>query len=213
MKQLETVYSFLKERYKDNEPIFLSDLSIAGMKEVAVRQQLKKLVEEGRLKRFDTGIYFIPKKSMFKSGSTLSVDEVIRKKYIVDGNGRCGYVCGILLANKLGLTTQVPMAYEVCSNKATTNYRDTQIAVIPVIHIKPYVEVNTNKARALQFLDLMREVIDISELEGNELTDRLIDYLKKKNMGFESLKPYLKFYPDKIYKNMYEAGLLNGMVT
>ena len=73
--------------------------------------------------------------------------------------------------------------------------------------------MNTNNASALQFLDLMREVIDISELEGNELTDRLIDYLKKKNMGFESLKPYLKFYPDKIYKNMYEAGLLNGMVT
>ena len=33
----------------------------------------------------------------------------------------------IMFANKLGLTTQVPMVYEVCSNKATTEYRDMQI--------------------------------------------------------------------------------------
>lgn len=46
---------------------------------------MKKLTESGQLKRFDTGIYYIPKKSMFRSGSTLSVDEVIRRKYLADG--------------------------------------------------------------------------------------------------------------------------------
>ena len=49
--------------------------------------------------------------------SSLSIDEVIRKKYLQDGVNRCGYVGGILLANQLGLTTQVPDLFDVFTNK------------------------------------------------------------------------------------------------
>ena len=53
----------------------------------------------------------------------------------------------------------------------------------------------------------------ISEVEGTELTNRLIGYLKAKDIAFDSLRPYLPFYPDKIYKNMFEVGLLDGVAT
>ena len=213
MAKVDDVFAYLKENYGDNEPIFLAGLSIPGMKDVNIRQKLKKLTEDGRIKRFDTGIYYIPRKTLFKSGAALSVDEVIRKKYLVDGEARCGYLCGILFANKLGLTTQVPMVYEICSNKATTEYRDTRLGSFRVIIRKPYVEVNSQNVNALQFLDLMREVVDVSELEGSELTDCLVSYLRDKGLEFEKLKPYLSYYPDKIYKNMFEVGLLNGVAT
>ena len=72
MALMNDVYSYIENNYKPNEPIFLSELNIPGMKAVSVRQQMKKLTESGRLKRFDTGIYYIPKKSMFRSGSSLS---------------------------------------------------------------------------------------------------------------------------------------------
>lgn len=85
MALMNDVYSYIENNYQPNEPIFLSELNIPGMKAVSVRQQMKKLTESGKLKRFDAGIYYIPKKSMFRSGSTLSVDEVIRKKYLSDG--------------------------------------------------------------------------------------------------------------------------------
>ena len=117
MALMNDVYSYIESNYQPNEPIFLSELSIPGMKAVSVRQQMKKLTESGQLKRFDTGIYYIPKKSMFRSGSTLSVDEVIRRKYLADGGNCCGYVGGILFANQLGLTTQVPGAYEIYTNE------------------------------------------------------------------------------------------------
>ena len=213
MKQVDIVYDFLKNNYQDNEPIFLSEIVIPGMKEVSVRQQMKKLTEDGRIKRFDTGIYYIPRKSMFKSGSVLSIDEVIKKKYLTDGDERCGYVSGIMFANLLGLTTQVPMVYEVCTNKATTDYRDVQLGNFRVIVRRPYALINEENAAILQFLDFMREITDVSEVEGKELTVRLLGYLKAKRIKFDSLKPYLSFYPDKIYKNMYEVGLLNGTVT
>ena len=211
MALINEVYEYIENKYKPNEPIFLAELDIPDMKPVSVRQQMKKLTEEGRLKRFDAGIYYIPKKSMFRSGSTLSIDEVIRKKYLQDGVTRCGYVGGILFANQLGLTTQVPALYEVYTNKATTEYRETKLANLRVILRKPYCEIDTENAETLQFLDLIKEVVDISEVDGEELTKRLLGYMKKKNIGFESMKPFLPYYPDRIYKNMYEVGLLNGV--
>ena len=85
MALINEVYEYIENKYKPNEPIFLAELDIPDMKPVSVRQQMKKLTEEGRLKRFDAGIYYIPKKSIFRSGSTLSIDEVIRKKYLQIG--------------------------------------------------------------------------------------------------------------------------------
>ena len=213
MALVDDVYRYLNENYGQNEPIFLAELNVPGIKAVSVRQQLKKLTEDGRLKRFDTGICYIPKKSIFRSGSALSVDEVIRRKYLMDGTNRCGYLSGMMFANQLGLTTQVPMVYEVYTNKATTDYRETQLANLRVILRKPYCEIDEGNAATLQFLDLLKEVVDISEVEGQELTNRLVGYMKKKSIGFEHMKPYLTYYPERIYKNMYEVGLLNGVPT
>ena len=211
MALMNDVYSYIENNYQPNEPIFLSELNIPGMKAVSVRQQMKKLTESGQLKRFDTGIYYIPKKSMFRSGSSLSVDEVIRRKYLADGGNCCGYIGGILFANQLGLTTQVPGVYEIYTNKATTEYRETQLAGLRVILRKPHCAIDEKNAATLQFLDLLKEIVDISEVDGEELTNRLIGYMKKKSIGFESMRQFLPYYPERIYKNMYEVGLLNGV--
>ena len=172
MALVNDVYSYIENNYQPNEPIFLSALYIPGIKAVSVRQQMKKLTEFGKLKRFDTGIYYIPKKSMFRSGSTLSVNEVIKKKYLADGENCCGYIGGILFANQLGLTTQVPGAYEIYTNKATTEYRETQLANIRVILRKPYCKIDERNVATLQFLDLLKEIVESSEIEGEELTNQ-----------------------------------------
>lgn len=211
MALMNDVYSYIENNYQPNEPIFLLELGIPGVKAVSVRQQMKKLTESGQLKRFDAGIYYIPKKSMFRSGSTLSVDEVIRRKYLADGENCCGYVGGILFANQLGLTTQIPGVYEIYTNKATTEYRETRLANLRVILRKPYCAIDGKNAATLQFLDLLKEIVDISEVDGEELKKRLIGYMKKKSIGFENMRQFLPYYPERIYKNMYEVGLLNGV--
>ena len=53
MALMNDVYSYIENNYQPNEPIFLSELNIPGMKAVSVRQQMKKLTESGKLKRFD----------------------------------------------------------------------------------------------------------------------------------------------------------------
>ncbi|MCD8218503.1 MAG: hypothetical protein LUD01_10810, partial [Clostridiales bacterium] len=65
--------------------------------------------------------------------------------------------------------------------------------------------------KILQFLDLMKDVDEYAEVTGAELSDRLIAYMQRIQLCFSQLEPYLQFYPDKIYKNMYKAGILHGI--
>ena len=206
MTRTDVLFEQLRKQYKENEPILLSEIKFAS-----TRQQMKRLTEEGKLKKFDTGIYYIPKASIFRSGSVLSIESVLNKKYLFDNNERCGYIGGLLFANKIGLTTQVPMVYEIKTNKATTEYRETRLGNFRIIVRHPYVTINDENAMVLQFLDLMKDIVNISELEGNDLTKSLLSYLKISGLDFNALKPYLSYYPDRIYKNMFEVGLLNGV--
>ena len=75
------LYDYLMENYGENTPIFVSELDIEGLNESTLRVQIKKMTDAGMLKRFDTGIYFIPKKTIFKSSSMISAMQVIEKKF------------------------------------------------------------------------------------------------------------------------------------
>ena len=87
------------------------------------------------------------------------------------------------------------------------------MANLKVILRKPYVKVDEQNVSILQFLDLLKEVVDISEIKGEELTATLVRYMRKKGIGFEAMSRFLPYYPERIYKNMFKVGLLNGIST
>ncbi len=37
-----------------------------------------------------------------------------------------------------------------------------------------------------------------------------VEITKKMNVTFSALEPYLSYYPEKIYENMYKTGVLAG---
>ena len=123
----------------------------------------------------------------------------------------CGYLSGYMLVNMVGLTTQVPVVYEVVSNNATTDYRKIMINKTRVIVRRPKVPVTNENVRILQFLDLIKDIDVYSEEKGNSLKKRMLEIMKKLDITFSALEPYLSFYPEKIYKNMYETGVLAGV--
>lgn len=211
---METLYEYLLDNYKENEPIFLADLQVDGMTRTNVRQQIKKLTDTGKVKRFDNGIYFLPKKTIFKSGSQLAPEKVLECKYLRDKDERCGYVSGLMFFNQMGLTTQVPMMYEVVSNKATNDYRETSLAKSRVIVRKPKVLVTEKNYKALQFLDMLKDVDVYSELTGKPLQDRLYRYMDDANLSISEMEPYFAYYPDKLYKNLVETRVIyNGLLA
>lgn len=211
---METLYEYLLDNYKENEPIFLADLQVDGMTRTNVRQQIKKLTDTGKVKRFDNGIYFLPKKTIFKSGSQLASEKVLECKYLRDKDERCGYVSGLMFFNQMGLTTQVPMMYEVVSNKATNDYRETSLAKSRVIVRKPKVPVTEKNYKALQFLDMLKDVDVYSEVTGKPLQDRLYRYMDDANLSISEMEPYFAYYPDKLYKNLVETRVIyNGLLA
>lgn len=203
------LFDYLKNRYGKNEPIFLSDLKIETMKANTIRQQMKILTDKNIIKRYDDGIYYIPQESVFKTGSQLSFDKVVQKKYLINENKeRCGYISGLYFANAIGITTQVPAVYEIITNKATKDYRSTSIAEFELIIKKPRIMISNENYYILQFLDLIKDIELYSSLSNIYTRSRLVKYLEKNKIDFSEIEKYLKFYPDKVYKNLYELGLL-----
>ena len=204
-------FDYLLNTYGTNEPIFVSDITYDGMTQNNIRQQIMNYAAAGKLKRYDTGIYYIQKDSIFKTVPSLSQNSVIEKKYLYSGTERCGYISGINFANRIGITTQVPASCEVVTNKASKDYREATLASEKIIIRKPRTMINESNYKSLQFLDLLKDIDLYSELEGKELNNKIKTYMEKSGLQFQQLEQYLSLYPDKIFRNMYKVGVLNGI--
>ena len=206
----DMIYDYIIDNYKDGEPIFLSELP--GDSKDYLRQEMKKLVDEGKLERLYNGVYFLSYLTILGTKGRVSLDSYIEKKYLKANGKTSGYITGLQLANKYGFTTQNPSCYEVCSNEASTKQRKQNVDGNTIIVYKPMVEVNEQNKSALQFLDFMLVIDKYSEVSGKELEKRLRRYVELVELDFEMVKKYISLYPDKVYRNIYDGGLMGELV-
>ena len=204
------IYEFIKNNYALDEPIFLTDFKSKNNE--SLRQEMKKLTDEGKLVRVYNGVYYQAYKTKLNTIGKLSIDKYIFKKYIIDDNKTIGYITGLSLANKYGFTTQNPSVIEICSNNASTKQRKYEVDGYNLIIYKPVDLINNDNLSALQFLDLMANIDKYSELEKEELRSKLKEFVNKTNVNFDIVKKYINLYPDRIYKNIYEGGLMNELL-
>ena len=123
-------------------------------------------------------------------------------------NKRCGYISGLMFFNQLGLLTQLPMAYEVVSNKATRDRRETMLGSARVVVCSPKVTVTEGNYKILQFLGLIKDIYRYFEVTGESLKKKLYRYMHKSGLTVSAMKPYSHYYPDKLYKNLVETEVI-----
>ena len=111
-----------------------------------------------------------------------------------------------------GFTTQNPSCIEVCSNEATTKQRKLDIDGRKVIVYKPLTEINKENKSALQFLDLMSSIDKYSELSGEEFEKKLKEFVRAVNVDFMKVKEYISLFPDRVFRNIYQGGLMSELV-
>lgn len=211
MNKIAPLYDYLLEEYKPNEPIFLSDFTINWENDGSLRKTFKILTDEGKLRRFDNGIYYIPEfSSSLDAEIPLNPIDVIVKKYILNDDVRYGYFGGPNLFNNFGLTSQVPFNFNIVTNKATKNYKETRILDYKIIIKKPRTIVTEKNYQILEFLDLIYDIDLFSELEGNKLKKTLKDIIINENLTYKNVSPYFNFYPLKLYKNLIETGVVSS---
>lgn len=147
------------------------------------------------------------------SKGSLSSDKYIDKKYLSGINNEVdGYITGLNFANQIGITSQNPATIEVCSNKATTKQRTINLGNYVIIVQKPCVYITENNAKELQFLDLMTNIDKYSELSSIDNKKKILVYCERSGINFDVVKKYIHLYPDRIYKNIYNLGLMIKLV-
>lgn len=204
------LYDYIVNNYDKDEPIFLSELP--GNSRDYIRQEMKQLADEGKVERLYNGVYYLSYMTILGTKGRVSVDKLVEKKYISYQGQVSGYITGIQLANMYGFTTQNPSCIEVCSNEATTKQRKFDIDGRKVIVYKPLAEINKENKSALQFLDLMSSIDKYSELSGEEFEKKLKEFVRAVNVDFMKVKEYISLFPDRVFRNIYQGGLMSELV-
>lgn len=204
------IYDYIVSNYTNGEPIFLNELP--GDSKNYLRQEMKKLVDEGKLERLYNGVYFLPYETILGTRGKISIDKYIYKKYLSSKGETAGYITGLQLANQYGFTTKNPSCYEVCTNVATTKQRKLNVDGNTIIIYQPVADINVRNRYALQFLDLMTVIDKYSEVSGKELKKKLKKYTDSVHLDFSTVREYLSLYPDKVYRNIYDGGVMNELV-
>ena len=202
------LYEYLLENYKANEPIFVSDIEMP-VTDGNLRQMFKTLCDTGKIKRFDTGIYYIPKASVLKGGVPLAADEVAVAKYIIRKGKVDGFYSGYTFANQLGISTQVPYVKEIVSNNASTRVKEVNVRNKKILLRRARTEITNENYVVLQLLELLKDLEQYYDISFVNVCERLKKYVLTENIKKADVDKYIEDFPDKVYKNIYRTGLYN----
>lgn len=124
----------------------------------AIFKMLERMVKKGDLKRVEKGLYYIPQKSIFGE-LPLSVTDFIQK-YLYIGEKRVGYITGINLFNKYGLTTQVSNVVEIATN---TRKNPREFEGIKIKFIQNKAPITEENIKYLEILDILKGLKNIPD--------------------------------------------------
>lgn len=201
------LFEYLEKNYSTNEPIFLSDIKLPNIKDNYLRQMFKELCDEGKIRRYENGVYYIPSVSRLRGGTTLTPTLVAQYKYVTRNGNVDGYYSGYTFANQLGITTQVPFKLEIVSNSASGNFREIDMNGQRIILRKPKATVTKKNSRILQFLDLLKDIDEYADDETVDVKERIASYARAEKFTKKEIDQYISLYPDKVYRNFYEMGV------
>lgn len=201
------LYEYLVENYKPYEPILAADIDI-GINGNSLRPKLKELCDTGKLCRYEAGIYYLPGKVNLKGLTPVSASTVARCKYVSQKGKVKGYYSGYTFANQIGLSLQVPYVQEIVTNETSAKVREIDIGGQKFLLRKPKAFITEENCFVLQFLDFLSDIDKYIDGTAADVLSKLKKLIKEKKITKELVDKYIKFYPTKVYKNLYMTGVV-----
>lgn len=201
------LYNYIREHYKEAEPIFFSDLEREDITRSALNQQLKKLCDKGLLEKYDVGVYFIPKKTLLNSTIGPNADIVARYRFISKGNNIDGFYGGNSFANQIGISIQVPQVVEIVSNNTNSSDREVRIGNRRFYVKKPIVQITKENVYVLQMLELLKNLDAYLDYSYEEAREKFAEYISFHGIKRSDVDMYIRKYPVATFKYYYELGL------
>jgi hypothetical protein len=201
------LYEYLVENYKPYEPILAADIDI-GINGNSLRPKLKELCDTGKLCRYEAGVYYLPGKVNLKGLTPVSASTVARCKYVSQKGKVKGYYSGYTFANQIGLSLQVPYVQEIVTNETSAKVREIDIGGQKFLLRKPKAFITEENCFVLQFLDFLSDIDKYIDGTAADVLSKLKKLIKEKKITKELVDKYIKFYPTKVYKNLYMTGVV-----
>ena len=201
------LYDYLVENYKPYEPILAADIDI-GINGNSLRPKLKELCDTGKLCRYEAGVYYLPGKVNLKGLTPVSASTVARCKYVSQKGKVKGYYSGYTLANQIGMSLQVPYVQEIVTNETSAKVREIDIGGQKFLIRKPKAFITEENCFVLQFLDFLSDIDKYIDGTAADVLSKLKKLIKEKKITKELVDKYIKFYPTKVYKNLYMTGVV-----
>ncbi|MAT49613.1 MAG: hypothetical protein CMK32_00295 [Porticoccaceae bacterium] len=139
----------------------LPDYAVAPL---AVAQTMSRMVSSGRVKRLSKGKFYVPRKGIL--GSRKPSDSALVRSILYDGERLRGYVTGLALFNRLGLTTQVPRTVTVAieGGRGKKDFGTIRIKTVP-----SRFPVREADIPLFECLDVLRDIKTIPDTDFNQV--------------------------------------------
>lgn len=129
----------------------------------AVIKAISRMVKDQKLKRVSKGKFYVPKQGLL--GPRKPSDDELIRSVLYKGGRLYGYITGLALYNKLGLTTQIPRTVTVACNGSRITKEFGTIKVKTIVTPAP---VKKQDVKLLQFLDVLKEIKKIPDSDINQ---------------------------------------------
>lgn len=200
-----TLYQYLLETFGTNEPFLTSEIQFQDYSKPWLYKELNKLCDEGKLIRYERGIYYIPTQTIF-GPSLLDPNKVIIKKYIRSGSDIYGYYSGITFLNQLRLTTQMPNTIEIYTNNEQSNARDIRVGSQEVLVRRARTPITKDNAAVLSFLELMNTVP--AQFIMDERKTIIERFIADNGITRKAVTEYAPLFPDKALRTLVESEVI-----
>ena len=201
------LYDYLVSHYKKGEPIFIEDIHIEGINRPNFCQQLKTLTDNGKLKRYEKGIYYLPKETLLKVASGPSSETIAKYKYISRNGITSGFYSGGTFANEIGISLQVPSKKEIVSNNLAAIVREVAIGKQKFIVRKTNIPINKDNVHTLQLLELLKNLDAYIDGNFDDAKSKIHEYILINHIAKNDIDRYIRNFPDKTFRFYYEMRI------
>ena len=170
-----------------------------------VFQLLKK---EESLIKFDKGVYYIPTETRYGK-SLISVEQVVRKKYVSDKDDVFGIYGGLQMQQSFMLTYQVPTAIEVVTNNETMWVRETKLKNRSIILRKSRLPITKENADVYTILELFSNMDMKKYLNDTSVKREVVGFVKDRAIKVKDVYALAGAFPAKATRNIMESGIIN----
>ena len=173
MKISESVKNKI-DRFAEGYVFTYNDFDVAVKSISALKSALYRLVESGKIVRLSKGRFYKPKKGI--TGNLKPDEYEVVKDLLKENKKIIGYITGLGVFNRFGLTTQMSNIIQIGSN---IDKKQIKRGKYIIKFIRQRNVIKSNYIYLLQLLDCLRFIKNIPDADINSSFERIIILIKE----------------------------------